>query len=80
MRGMDHLTYRFKHSQADMNADSNRWYRPKRLRTFVVDLKADRAHTLIRLEMKPHLMGHAHNQVWDKTPCQPADRAIKMNK
>lgn len=45
--------------------------------TFIVDLKANRAHTLIRLEMKPHLMGHADNQVWDKAPSQPADRATQ---
>lgn len=45
------------------------------LRTFIVDLKANWAHTLIRLKVKPHLMRHADNQVWDKTSSQPADYA-----
>ena len=45
--------------------------------TFIVDLETDRAHTLIRLEMEPHLMGHADNQVWDKAPSQPAESATK---
>lgn len=39
--------------------------------TLIVDLKANWAHTLIRLKMKPHLMGHADNQVWYKAPSQP---------
>lgn len=34
--------------------------------TFIVDLKANRAHTFIRLQMQPHLMGHADDEVRDE--------------
>lgn len=47
------------------------------LYTLIVDLEAYRSHTLIRLEMKPHLMGHAYNQVWNKASGQSADKTSK---
>lgn len=31
--------------------------------TFVVDLEADGADALVRLQVEPHLVGHAHDQV-----------------
>lgn len=31
--------------------------------TFVVDLEADGANALVRLQVEPHLVGHAHDQV-----------------
>lgn len=34
--------------------------------TFVVDLKSYRSHTLIRLQVEPHLMGHADYQIRNK--------------
>ena len=66
-------------TDTDANTDSERWYQPLSMCTFIVDLEANRAYALIRLEMKPHLMGHADNQVWDKAPSQSADRATKTS-
>ena len=43
--------------------------------TFIVDLKADRAHTLIRLEVQPHLMGYADYKVRYKAACQAGDKS-----
>lgn len=34
--------------------------------TFVVDLEADGADALVRLQVEPHLVGHAHYQVWNE--------------
>lgn len=34
--------------------------------TFVVDLEADGADALVRLQVEPHLVGHAHDQVWNE--------------
>lgn len=39
--------------------------------TFVVNLETDGANTFIRLKMKPHLVGHADDEVWNKAACQP---------
>lgn len=38
--------------------------------TFVVDLKSYRSHTLIWLQVKPHLMGHADYQIRNKATGQ----------
>lgn len=39
--------------------------------TLIIDLKSNRAHTLIGLKVEPHLMGHADNQVRYKAASQP---------
>lgn len=40
--------------------------------TFVVDLKADGSDALVRLQVEPHLVGHADNQVGYEAPRQTA--------
>lgn len=41
--------------------------------TFVVDFEADGADALVRLQMEPHLMGHADNQIRHEAASQPAE-------
>lgn len=45
--------------------------------TFVVDLKSDRSHTLIWLQVKPHLMGHADYQIRNKATGQAGGEGKK---
>lgn len=40
--------------------------------TLVVDFEADGADTLVRLQMEPHLVGHADNQVRNEAAGQTA--------
>lgn len=42
--------------------------------TFVVDLEAYRSHAFIRLEVKPHLMGHANDEVRNKAASQTDEK------
>lgn len=47
--------------------------------TFVVDFEANGADALIRLQMEPHLMGHADNQVRHEAASQTAERNRKSS-